>query len=221
MKAYNKCITLARWLTSITALLTIFSLAIPSGAGAVEVVSRPVWSNTIETQGSFAYGARGGFRELYGNGLTLALRYEHRLGEKTGLGVHVARVQQCDAGEYAVVKLKHRDLAVTPLLTYSLVRNRQVRLFGGGGMGLSFRKITLETLIYDIVTGDPLFEAEYDHSETSVHSLLMVGADFRLGRSLFFGARVTWDHHFFGDVEVGDFGDTGGFNFGGSLGFGF
>ncbi len=220
MKADSRFKTSFRWLLPVVVLITVAVLWVPLDAFAMERVPKLSWDNTVEAQGSFNYARRGDFRELYGNGITFAIRFEHRLGGKLGIGAHVSRVQMCKADSDDAVKLKYRDFAVTPMLTYTLVRSGQMRLFGGGGFGLSLRKIILETLIYDIVTGDPMYSVEFDQSEIRLRSLVMLGADLSLGGSVFLGARVTYDRHFLGDAELGDFGDTGGFNFGGSIGFG-
>lgn len=201
-------------------LAVVLLLAVSASVNAIEIVEKKEWQNTLEAQGSFNYARREVFRELYGNGVTFAVRYEKIVNDKIGLGVRVSRVQLCNAKEYAIAKLKYRDFVFAPMITYNLAHSGGLRLFSGGGAGLSFRKITLEShFVYESGELGSPFEAA--QSETSLYGLLMLGADIRLSSSLFLGARVTYDRHFFGDVTTGDLGDTGGFNFGGSLGFGF
>ncbi|UCG61072.1 MAG: hypothetical protein JSV52_12190 [Candidatus Zixiibacteriota bacterium] len=206
------------WSTAL--LVVVLVLLTAADAGANDVINKLAWRNTVEAEGSFNYARRDIFRNLYGNGLTIAIKYERVLNERIGLGVRLSRIQLCDAEEYSVIKLKYRDFAIVPMMTYTLTHTGGLRLFSGGGAGFSFRKIALESSATDETIFDQ-HAVNVAQTEATVLGLVMLGADIRLGRSLFFGARVTWDHHFFGDVEVGDFGDTGGFNFGGSLGFGF
>ncbi len=197
-------------------MLWILLLVMTFGnAAAIDIAERAAWRNTLELQGSFNYARREVFRDLYGNGVTFALRYERIINDRVGLGLRASRVQLCNATEHATTKLKYRDFAVASMFTYNLARSRAFRFFSGVGAGLSFRKVTLES--YSIFYS-PL---EAHQSEISFYSLLMLGADLRLSGSMFLGARVTYDRHFFGDVTTGDFGDTGGFNFGGSLGLRF
>jgi hypothetical protein len=201
-----------------------FSLVMPfvisSNAGAVDIVNNRNWQNTLEAQGTYNFARREIFRDLYGNGITLSLRYERTLNNRCGLGFRISRVQLSNAKKYAIAKLAYRDFTVAPVITYSFFRTGCLRVFSGGGAGLSFRKITLDSYVLDD-SGNPLYQYEAHQTETSWYGLLVLGVDINLSSTLFAGARATYDRHFFNDATKGDFGDTGGFNFGGSLGFGF
>jgi hypothetical protein len=214
----NKHTIIPGWMVTLLAMIIL--LAASANVEAIDKVEKKEYLNSLEAQGSFNYARREVFRELYGNGLTLALRYERFKSDKIGLGIRLSRVQLCDAGEYATTKLKYRDLSLAPMITYSMVRTDGFRIFGGAGPGLSFRKVTVEGARTD-ETGVPIGSLDANQTEVSLYSLMMLGADLNLSRSVFLSARVTYDRHWFGDVTTGDFGDTGGFNFGGSFGLRF
>jgi hypothetical protein len=192
----------------------------PTSANSVDIVARKDFRNTLEAQGSFNFARREIFRDLYGNGVTFAVRYERAINDKIGWGIRVSRVQLSDFPEYAIVKLKYRDFNVAPMMTYNLLNGGGFRLFPGAGLGLSFRKITLDSYRLD-QNGNPSSPYEAYQTEASMYGLLMLGADLGLSGKLFLGARVTYGRHFSGDVTTGDLGDTGGFNFGGSFGIRF
>ncbi|MEW6410992.1 MAG: hypothetical protein AB1483_00805 [Candidatus Zixiibacteriota bacterium] len=191
-----------------------------TGAEAVDVSQGQDRRSTLEIQSSFNLPRRDIFRDLYGSGVTFAIRYEHSLSQKIGWGVRVSRVQLSDYEDYSIVKLGYRDFTITPVITYNFAKSQSMRLFSGGGLGLSFRKISLDSYRLDQY-GNPSYAFVGHQSEASAYGLLMLGADLKLAGKWYFGARVTYDRHFFGDVTTGDLGDTGGFNFGGSLGIRF
>lgn len=198
----------------------VMPLLISSNVGAVDVVNRQNWRNTVEVQGSYNLARREIFRDLYGNGVSISLQYERTLNYRFGLGLRISRVQLSNAKEYDIAKLAYRDFTAAPVMTYCFLRTGSLRAFSGGGAGLSFRKITLNSYVLDD-SGNPLYQYEAHQTETSWYGLLMLGVDMNLSRTIFVGVRATYDRHFFNDIAKGAFGDTGGFNFGGNLGFGF
>lgn len=200
------------WRSIILAALLILSAA--SDAGAIDVAVRQDPQNTLEFQGSFSFARRETFRDLYGNGVAFGLRFEHIINDRISWGVRLSRVQLAE-GEYNFweVDLGYRDLSLAPMINYTFTRTGLLRLFSGAGLGLSFRKITL-------VGTAEYYAFEADQTEMALYGVLMLGADLGLSRSVYLGARVSYDRHLFSGAKTGNLGDSGGFNFGGCFGFG-
>lgn len=199
-----------RRLALLPAILTL--LLIATDAGAIDVVEKQFSQNTLEFQGSFSFARREVFRDLYGNGLALAVRFEHIVNDKMSWGGRLSRVQLAEDNFYDS-DLKYRDLSLAPMINYIFTRTGSLRLFSGAGLGLSFRKITL-------VKESELYSYEADHSEMAPYGVLMLGADLNLSPAVYLGARVSFDRHLFSNVKTGNLGDSGGFNFGACFGFG-
>ena len=201
-------------------LLILLALAITMNVAGVEAAPAPNWKNSFEVEGCFSYARSENFRDLYGNGVTVGARYERLVTNSLGLGLRVSRIQVSEPELIAPSTLTLKDFAVVPMISYSLAPTDNLRFFVGGGVGLSFREVTVEST-YLAGSGDIETAYEAQQSETSAYGLLMVGADLRLGDFFFLGARLSNDLHILSDAEVGDLGDTGSFRIGGSLGFGF
>jgi opacity protein-like surface antigen len=211
------------------AILLVFVAAIlvsaapTASADQVEadVVDRYVGQNSIEIQGGYFLGRREVFRDIYGNGPIFGFAYQWAMNDKVGLGVRLswnqleADMRPSDPSTGYAETLKYRNFAVIPTATYTVAKTDRVKLFAGGGLGVSFRKITwaVEQLSETVI--------DYGDSETSLAGLLLAGCNVSLSEKFYFGLRASYDRQFFGDVTTGDFGDTGGFNFGGSLGIRF
>jgi hypothetical protein len=219
------------WAKAVTRIMAVVILAIPlisSNVFAIDIVERHRWDNSVQVQTGYFVAKRGAFRDIYGEGIAFAVGYERAINAKIGLGGRVSRTQfGNDHGEVYVsatetisYKMKYREFAVAPLITYNLKQSGSLRVFAGGGVGISFRKITLEDPL-SMILSDAAAIVKFSDSETSPYGLLVVGTDLAISPKAFFGLRVSLDHHFFGNPESGDLGDSGGFGFAGSFGFGF
>jgi len=185
---------------------------------AIDIVERNTGLNSLEVQAGYFIGRRAEFRDLYGNGLAFGVCYRRDVWSKVGLGIRLSWTQLSQEHGWiedinaAAYEFKWWDISIAPTVTYRLMQRRSLGIWAGIGTGISLRKVTVVPVES---------ETEFDDNQTAPYGIVLVGADIRLTRSAFFGVRVSYDRHFFGDPMEGDFCDTGGFGFGGSIGIGF
>jgi len=222
----HKCHT--NLLAVVAGLVIIIALSLPVEVSAGETAASWAQRGSIEIQGGYFMGRREPFRDIYGEGVSFGAWYRRNVANRISFGIKLNRVQLSEKhgevylspSEVDTNKVTHRDFAASATLTYELYRSNALRVFGGAGLGFSFRKVTLDSPV-EATADDPDASLDMSISETSPYGLLILGGDILLTRSIFFGIRASLDRHFFGDPQMGEFGDTGGFNFGGGIGIGF
>lgn len=213
-------------------LVALAMVVAPGFSGEVLAGETPAGlaeQSSIEIHGGYFLGRRDTFREIYGEGVAFGIWFRQQVADKIGIGIRLSRIQLSEnhgeiyfsEDDIRPIVMTHRDFAAAMTMTYELAATNSMKLFAGGGLGFSFRKITFDSPLEETVEDTPDSSPDMSINETSPYGLVMLGGDIALTRSVFFGLRVSLDHHFFGDTMMGDFGDTGGFDFGGSLGIGF
>jgi hypothetical protein len=227
MAKFHQDTCCAQAVVRLAALALMALPLISSDVSAIDIVERHRWDNTVQVQAGYFVAKRGLFRDIYGEGVAFAIGYERAINATIGLGTRISRTQfGNEHGSlltgYGTIsyKMKYREFAVAPLITYNFIQAGSLRVFAGGGVGVSFRKVTLEDPL-SMILSDAADIVKFSDSETSPYGLLIVGTNFAISPKAFFGLRISLDHHFFGSPASGDLGDSGGFNFAGNIGFGF
>ncbi len=212
-----------RQLTSLraTTLLIVTLLVCAPSVGAKpstgEISDYTEYRHRFEIQAGYFTGGRLMFRELYGNSMTFGIRYQRLAANRLGYGIRggVTKLRRSDGAPSLL------SISLTPMISYDMHRKRGDRVFASIGVGMSRRAIS--------VTLPRTYEGSHEvigylavrQTQLSILTMIELGVDMRLGPQWSLGGRVCYDYFPFGDPTRGDFGDTGGVYFLGSIIHGF
>jgi opacity protein-like surface antigen len=187
-------------------LLTALLLVLCVGhTGAQELDD---FQNAVTVRGGYFTAARAGFQDLYGDQFNGLIQYDQYMSEKYGFGV--------DAG-FVILKrsdfpIKYRNFYFSPHALYRFVRSSGFNLYGSAGLGLNFRRISIDFVFTDEF-GNPQGSDTYNQNDFGPSVNLGLGAEIMVSPQVFISPRVMFDFIYDSSPDKGDFGNTGGFNF--------
>ncbi|MBU8932531.1 MAG: hypothetical protein KOO62_00850 [candidate division Zixibacteria bacterium] len=176
-------------------LLIVSIGLIPATVSSEAIADQRESNYKVWVQGGFFTPARGKMRSIYGDALSVAGGAEIRISGRLSVGAYGGYLE-LDKGD---IPLKYRNIYVVPTVTFSLLENERLNLYSQLGVGLNFREIQFKWL--------------YEQRDFGLSGNMAVGVDYLLSGPFILGARTTFDFIYDPDPTLGDFGNTGGFNF--------
>ena len=182
--------------TLLIGLIIVLVTFLPGAAFSDSTIDRTELSTKIWVQGGFFTPARETMRSIYGNALNCAGGVERRICSRFSLGAYGGYLEQ----NKGTIQLKYRNIYVVPTVTFLLHESKRLGLYSQLGVGLNFREVfSLKWF--------------YEQRDFGLSGNLALGFDYLLAGPLVLGARTTFDYIFDADPTLGDFGNTGGWNF--------
>ena len=164
--------------------------------------------NKIIARGGYFIPYRGHFKDIYGSQFNGVLQYERSISDRVSLGL--------EAGFIILTKsdfiLKYRDISFTPLANFCFYRYSRSSCFASAGIGLNFRRVSGD-FDFRSPANEPLGVENIGQNDFGPSIVLGMAWEEMISSRVFIIPKINYDYIFDPHPDLGDFGNTGGFNY--------
>lgn len=186
-------------------LITILIIG-PLTAQAQQEYPQP--ENKIVARGGYFLPYRGEFKDIYGSQFNGVLQYERSISERVSIGLEASLI---------ILKksdfiLKYRNISATPFANFCFFESNRSSFFASLGIGLNFRRVSGD-FYYSSPEDQPIGVKNTGQNDFGPSMVLGIAWEEMISSRIFIIPKVNYDYIFDPHPELGDFGNTGGFNF--------